>query len=292
MIQEIKGTTGLCGVIGNPIAHTFSPFIHNTIAGLMGTDLVYVPFHIREPETLHEAISGAYDLNILGMNVTVPYKSQVMPFLKEIDETAAAIGAVNTLVRVEGGYKGYNTDCYGLARALQNADALQEHVVIIGAGGAARAAGFMCGMNGVRHLVILNRTVERARLLGAELHHHFPAMGISIMPLAEAGGLSTYGGVRYLAIQCTKVGLAPREDETPIEDPAFYQRLSYAYDCIYLPENTRFLQMAAQQGVPHACGIEMLLWQGISAYELWTGTTVTDDIVDAVRQTLRAHLRG
>lgn len=292
MIQEITGTTRLCGIIGNPVEHTFSPYIHNTLAELMGTNLVYVPFHVMDPETLQTAVYGAYDLNVLGMNVTVPYKSAVMPFLKDVDETAAAIGAVNTLVRVEGGYKGYNTDYLGLARALKSADAIGENVVIVGAGGAARAAGFVCGTNGVKHVVILNRTIAKAHALAQELATIFPEMEIQVMPLSAAGELPVYGDGRYLAIQCTKVGLAPNVDETPITDTAFYKRLNYAYDCIYLPENTMFMRLAAEQGVPCACGIDMLLWQGISAYELWTNTHPTQEEVEAARESLRRHFQS
>lgn len=291
MSVEITGTTRVCGLIGNPVQHTFSPAIHNPLAAAMGINLVYVAFHVQDPATLGDAVTGAYNLNVLGMNVTVPYKSQVMPYLKEIDPTAAAIGACNTLVRVNGGYKGYNTDYLGLARAIEDADAMHENVVLVGAGGAARAAGFVCGTRGVKHLVILNRTIAKAGELADDLLQHFPEMDIQVMPLSAAGSLPEYGDGKYLAIQCTNIGLAPDVDEAPITDPAFYSKLSYAYDCIYTPEETMFLQLAAQQGVPGACGIDMLLWQGVLAYELWTGTTPTDEEVEVARQGLRGHFR-
>lgn len=291
MITEIQGTTRLCGIIGNPVRHTFSPFIHNTLAGLTGTDLVYAPLAVEDPDTIREAVFGAYDLNILGMNVTVPYKGQVIPCLKEIDPVAQAIGAVNTLVRVDGGYKGYNTDYLGLGRALENLDAMHENVVLVGAGGAARAAGFVCGTHGVRHLVILNRTVSKAEALAEQLQQSFPEMAIDVLPMDAAGALPSYGDGQYLAIQCTSVGLAPNVDAAPITDPAFYERLTYAYDCIYIPEETRFLQLAAEHGVSGACGIEMLLWQGILAWELWTNVHPDEEQVAAVKAALRAHLQ-
>lgn len=291
MRVEIQGTTRLCGIIGNPVRHTFSPFIHNTLAEQTGTDLVYVPLEVAEPERLQEAVAGAYDLNVLGMNVTVPYKGDVMAALREIDPIAQAIGAVNTLVRVDGGYKGYNTDYLGLGKALENLNAMHENVVLVGAGGAARAAGFVCGTHNVRHLVILNRTIARAEALAQELGRNFPEMEIEVLPMDAAGSLPVYGDGRYLAIQCTSVGLAPNVDAAPITDPAFYARLTYAYDCIYIPEETRFLQLAAEHGVKGACGIEMLLWQGILAYELWTSVHTTEEQVAAVRQALREHFQ-
>ena len=116
---EINGKTRTCGIIGNPVEHTMSPVIHNTLSQIMGINMAYVPFHVKDGQ-LEAAVKGAYGLNILGMNVTVPYKSDVVAQLAEIDPLAEKIGAVNTLVRTEGGYKGYNTDMTGLLRAIKN----------------------------------------------------------------------------------------------------------------------------------------------------------------------------
>ena len=118
-MAEIDGKTRVLGLLGNPVAHTFSPAIHNTVAEETGDNVVYVPFHVESEEQLGDAVRGAYALNLLGLNVTVPYKQAVIPYLKEIDPVAKAIGAVNTLVRVDGGSRGYNTDYKGLRRALE-----------------------------------------------------------------------------------------------------------------------------------------------------------------------------
>ena len=142
-LNNIKGTTRVCGLIGNPVGHSISPVIHNTLADIMGIDLVYTTFKVEENQ-VEAAVKGAYALDILGMNVTVPHKQAVMRSLKEIDPLAEAIGAVNTLARVDGGYKGYNTDILGLARELEeeNVCIKDNPVLIIGAGGAARAIAF------------------------------------------------------------------------------------------------------------------------------------------------------
>ena len=134
--MKINGKTRLIGLIGNPVEHTLSPVIHNGVSKAMGINSVYVPFKV-ETEGLAKAVKGAYELNVLGMNVTVPHKNQVMESLLEIDEAAKQIGAVNTLVRVEGGYKGYNTDMMGLSRQIREDDISLngETVVILGAGG-------------------------------------------------------------------------------------------------------------------------------------------------------------
>ncbi len=329
-MHEIEGHTRVCGLIGHPVGHTFSPLIHNTLSKETGTNLVYVPFDVESAGAVRDAVFGAYGLNILGLNVTVPYKEVVMDALRDVDETARAIGAVNTLVRVDGGYKGYNTDYIGLYRALVRggvkfprslegdgssgaserdamegsasndvapnentgegkayADDVTETVVIVGAGGAARAAGFVAGKTGVKNLVILNRTISKARDLAEDIQKNFPEMNISVMPLSGAGS-NPYG--RYVAIQCTKVGLAPNEDESPITDPAFYEKLTYAYDCIYNPENTKFLQLAREAGATGDCGLYMLLYQGVAAYELWNATSVPDIAVDIVVEKFRELL--
>lgn len=139
-MMEINGYTRTCGVMGNPVEHTMSPAIHNTLAKELKENLVYVPFRVPEGQ-VKEAVEGAYALNLLGCNVTVPYKSDVIPYLKEIDGLAERIGAVNTLVRTEGGFKGYNTDMPGLLRAIQSEgiELKNKTVVILGAGGASKA---------------------------------------------------------------------------------------------------------------------------------------------------------
>ena len=155
-LNNIKGTTRVCGLIGNPVGHSISPVIHNTLADIMGIDLVYTTFKVEENQ-VEAAVKGAYALDILGMNVTVPHKQAVMRSLKEIDPLAEAIGAVNTLARVDGGYKGYNTDILGLARELEeeNVCIKDNPVLIIGAGGAARAIAFLCASRGASSVTVI-----------------------------------------------------------------------------------------------------------------------------------------
>ena len=139
-MKDIGGTTKLCGLIGNPVGHTKSPAIHNLLAERTGFDLAYGAFPVPEG-SLESAVKGAFALGIFGMNVTVPYKQEVIPFLCDIDPLAKKIGSVNTLVRCENGYKGYNTDMPGLMRAFESdgVDIKGEDIVVLGAGGVARA---------------------------------------------------------------------------------------------------------------------------------------------------------
>ena len=160
----IDGKTRICGLFGNPVEHTLSPVIHNTLAKRCGINMVYVPFLV-DGDQVKQAVEGARALQLLGVNVTVPHKSAVIPYLAEIDREASLIGAVNTLVPAENGFKGYNTDLPGLYRALvsEGISLSGEEVILLGAGGAARAAAFLCALRGAERVYLLNRSLEKAQ---------------------------------------------------------------------------------------------------------------------------------
>ena len=172
--MDIKGTTRVCGLIGNPVGHSVSPAIHNNLARLTGKDMVYTTFKVEKGDVA-SAVRGAYSLNILGLNVTVPHKSEVIDSLVDIDPLAKAIGAVNTLVRVDGGFKGYNTDILGLARELEDEgiELADSKVIILGAGGAARAITFLCSSKGAKKIYLLNRSVDKAQDIAHAVNTHF-----------------------------------------------------------------------------------------------------------------------
>ena len=232
-MTEIKGTTKVCGLIGNPVAHSISPVIHNNLAKLCGIDLVYETFKV-ENDLVAAAVRGAYALNIQGLNVTVPHKQKVMEVLKDIDPLAEAIGAVNTLVRVDGGYKGYNTDILGLGRELEDAgiDIYGRDVIILGAGGASRAISFLCADKGAKNVYLFNRTVEKAELIAAAVNGHFKK---EIVAPHNIKDYSVLAGNDYIAIQTTSVGLHPNDDEAIIEAQDFYEKLAAGVDVIYNP---------------------------------------------------------
>lgn len=275
--MEINGYTRVCGLIGNPVEHTMSPAIQNTLASATGENLVYVPFHVPAGQ-VKEAVEGALALNLLGCNVTVPYKSDVIPYLKEIDDLAEKIGAVNTLVRIPGGFKGYNTDMPGLYRAMRE-DGVKienEEVLILGAGGVARAVAMLLAEKGAARAIFLNRTVERAEKVAAEVNR------IAGREFADALALEDYrrlsGEKTYLCIQATNVGMFPKTEEAVIEDEAFYGKLHTGYDLIFNPAQTRFMELTQKAGGRAFNGLKMLLWQGVIAYELWTGRQVDNDV--------------
>lgn len=272
--MQINGYTRTCGLIGNPVEHTMSPAIHNTLAEALEENLVYVPFHVMTG-LVREAVEGAFALNLLGCNVTVPYKSDVIPYLKEIDGLAERIGAVNTLVRTAGGFKGYNTDMPGLYRAMcEDGIKIQgEKVLILGAGGVARAVAMLLADYGAAEIMILNRTLEKGQRIADEINSYLGRRLVRAFTTEAYRELPD--GERYLAIQATNLGMFPNIEEAAIEDAAFYKKLHTGYDLIFNPADTKFMKLVRDQGGMAFNGLKMLLYQGIIAYELWTGEEIS-----------------
>lgn len=283
--MNIDGHTKTCGLIGNPVEHTLSPLIHNTLAEMLSHNLVYVPFHVAKGQVL-SALKGAYALNLLGLNVTVPYKSEIMEGLVRIDELAEKIGAVNTLVRTEGGFAGYNTDMPGLYRAMASEGIKLEgqDVILLGAGGAARAVAFLCASKNASRVYLLNRSFSKAEAVAGEVNEKTGKQIIFPMALSDYPRLPDK---RFLAIQATSVGLYPDVDRAVIEDEEFYSRIHTGYDLIYKPFDTRFMQLVRKQGGMAFHGLKMLLYQAVIAYELWNGLTVSEEMALEVYQILK-----
>ncbi|MBQ8188335.1 MAG: shikimate dehydrogenase [Lachnospiraceae bacterium] len=283
--MNINGKTKTCGLIGCPVEHTLSPIIHNTLAERMGQNLVYVPFHV-EKENVESAVLGAYALSLGGMNVTVPHKSAVIPYLKEIDPLATKIGAVNTLVPVDGGYKGYNTDMTGLQRAMETEDIViaDKNVILLGAGGASRAVAFMLVSKGAKNVYLLNRSVDKAQAVAEEVNRAMDCQKVVPMAIADYKKLPKE---KYLCIQGTSVGLHPNADAAVIEDPDFYQMVDVGVDLIYKPARTKFMKLCNTAGADAYNGLKMLLYQGIIAYELWNDVQVSDELADEIYEMMK-----
>ena len=282
--MNIDGKTRICGLIGNPVEHTMSPVIHNTLAKELGINMVYVPFLVEKD--LQEAVKGAKALNVLGLNITVPYKSDVISLLKDCDKLAEKIGAVNTLVETQGGYKGYNTDMTGLYRAMTSygISIKEQKVILLGAGGAARAVAFLCAYYGAKKVYILNRSAEKARAIAEEVNSAMDRECLVSMALEEYDSLPKE---KMLCIQATSVGLSPKEEEAVLADEAFYERVHTGYDLIYRPANTRFMQLVKAHGGQAFHGLKMLLYQGIEAFELWNQVQISEQLADKVYEVMK-----
>ncbi|MCR4793046.1 MAG: shikimate dehydrogenase [Lachnospiraceae bacterium] len=280
-MKPITGTTYIAGVIGNPIGHTKSPAIHNMLAEETGYDLAYGAFPV-ETGRLQKAIEGAWALGIKGLNITVPYKQEVIPFLSEIDPLAARIGAVNTLVRTDEGFKGYNTDMPGLLRAFERdgVSIKDEDVLVLGAGGVARAVVMLLEESGARSVTIINRNTDRAEELAGVVNEISGRNFARPLPIGNYGMLPE--GAKYIVIQATSVGMSPDTGKAVIEDPAFYEKVRTGYDLIFNPKVTRFMELCGEAGADSYNGSRMLLYQGIIAYEHWTGLSISDELADKV----------
>jgi len=266
----ISGRTRLCGIIGDPIEHTMSPAMHNAAFEKMGVDYFYVPFRVKKEE-LAKAIEGVRALNIRGLNVTIPHKVAIIPFLDELDRLVRKIGAVNTVVNDEGVLTGYNTDATGFLQALleRGIEPREKNIVILGAGGASRAISFTLAERG-SNLVILNRLLELdwARQLASSLSCIFikevEALELNEENLAKA--LETAD----ILVNATSVGMSPNIDETLVPFNLLKPGL-VVFDIVYNPIKTRLLKEAEQAGAKTISGVDMLVWQGALAFEKWTG---------------------
>jgi shikimate dehydrogenase len=255
----INGKTKLYGIIGNPVDHSLSPAMHNAGFAALAENKVYLPFPVRDIQT---ALAGLKALDIKGVSVTIPHKEAVIPYLDRIDPVALSIGAVNTIdIRTEGGEKvlyGSNTDWLGANRALAGKmELLGARVVVLGAGGSARAIGFGLKEAGAE-VVLCSRTESKGRALASEL-------GCPWIPIADVARLRGDA-----LVNATSVGMAPGEDVSPLP-AATLKSFRVVMDIVYAPLQTRLLQEAEQAGCRTVSGLEMLLYQGVAQFELWTG---------------------
>lgn len=263
--DTVNGQTAVFGVIGDPVSHTFSPQIHRYFAALRGCNMVYTPFHVKE-SAVETALAGAHALGIRGLNVTVPHKRAVIPCLTYIDPIAEKIGSVNTLVRTEAGYAGYNTDHIGLTRTLSALGLSFQNrpVVVLGAGGSAYAACVAAAEQEAARLVIINRTPERAAVLAAHVKKYYN-IGIEVYTSADR----PLAGEGAILIQTTTAGFGPQADLSPVADVSFFEGAALAFDIIYTPWETVFLKQAASAGVRTVNGFSMLVYQAAASFKLW-----------------------
>ena len=271
-------------VLGHPIKHSVSPAMHNAALADMATRDArfaawkYFRFDVP-PEQLPQALAKLRAAGFHGLNLTVPHKVLACDLVAEIDPAAKAIGAVNTLRRTATGWMGFNTDGYGLAAALKadlGATFAGAHVVLLGAGGAARGAAVECLRQKCASLWIANRTRANLDALLAALH-----------PLADASALHGFDPAEppatipsnAIVINATSAGLKPGEPA-----PIALRRLApgaSVFDMIYNPPQTALLRDAAALGLSYANGLSMLVHQGARALEIWTGATVPANVMHA-----------
>lgn len=284
----ITGTTKLLGVIGDPIKHTLSPVMHNAALQQMGLDCVYLPLPVKKAQ-LKQAIAGFEAIDLAGFNVTIPHKQTIIPLLAQVSSIAKLVGAVNTVSWTGQGWQGTNTDVAGFLGPLQQLDCKWSilDVVILGSGGAARAVVLGCFQLGVTQIHVVGRDAKKLRAFAKSwqshpLHTKLQTHTWNMLPelLPQAG----------LIVNATPVGMFPNMRQSPI-DPAQINKIplsAIAYDLVYTPTPTCFLQLAQQHGLVAIDGLEMLVQQGAAALEIWTQRQPP---VDLMRRTLLGHFQ-
>jgi shikimate dehydrogenase len=280
----VTGRTRLAGIIGDPIAHTRSPAMHNAAFRALGLDWMYVPFHVR-PEGLQAAVRGLAALGLAGFNVTVPHKETILPLLDALAPEAEVIGAVNTVVVADGRLTGHNTDGAGFSKALHEAHrfkAERSRALILGAGGSARAVCDQLAREGIPAIRICNRTDAKAEALAGHLRAHHPACDIKALPWTPLDHRAAINWAE-LIVNCTKVGLDPA-DPSPIDTNGISPG-HIIVDLIYEPRETEFLRRCAALRARTLNGLGMLLHQGAAGFTLWTGK---EPPIDVMRRALEA----
>ena len=277
----IQGDTKVTGVFGFPVEHSLSPAMHNAAFAALHLKYIYVPFSVA-PENLGAALRGLPALGIVGVNLTIPHKEAALPYCDTITDAARDIGAVNTIHVVDGRLLGDNTDGRGFYEPLREMGVSNsiagKNVVVIGAGGAARAVVFRLVREGA-NVTLVNRTLERAARLAADVEHAGFAP-IAVLPQDAPKELTRKIAAAELLVHTTKVGMNPYPDAMPpIPLAAFHSQL-LVYDLIYRPAETLLLRTARERGCRTLNGVKMLVYQGAAAFERWTGQWPPTDVME------------
>ncbi len=272
------------GLVGNPLGHSLSPFIHNRLFEISGVSATYRLYEIDPGEFSKEVPRLISEL--AGFNVTIPYKTDIIPFLTYSDEKASLFGAVNTVAMSNGKVCGYNTDCIGFLRSLESAGiSLSGRVLLCGSGGVARMAAFECVASGCDlTIAVRDSDIPAAKKIQSEIHAKL-GLNITVMLLSDVK--DGYD----LVINGTPVGMFPNTDACVLS-PEIIGKCSAAFDVIYNPAETNFLRYAAEAGVKNSNGLNMLVRQAAAAQEIWLGTVFSYKQIETVIDLTERELKN
>lgn len=280
-MTQVSAKTKQLGIIGYPVEHSFSPKMHNFIAPYMGDDYIYSAWEVK-PENVKDAVAGIRALGIRGVNVTAPHKTAVMPYLDEITDAAKKLGSVNTIVNDDGFLRGYNTDADGFYRAVTSngVTVTGAKILVLGAGGVVKPTLTRLIWEKPAEITVLNRTKAKAKALAEALKAD---TGFDVKTDLTALDFD-------IVINTTSAGMAPQENALPIDaiaeldDLDFINEKTAVVDMIYNPDETLFLKEAKKRGAKTMNGLGMLIYQGLIAYELFTGTKLPDNMAETVKK--------
>lgn len=286
----INSKTKIYGIIGHPIEHSLSPIMHNAVFKEKNINAIYLAFNVKN---LENAIKGAKSLNFSGLNVTIPYKIDVIKFLDEISEEAKLINAVNTIKFENDKISGYNTDGIGAIRAIEEKIKVKgKKIFIFGAGGAARAIIFQAILNGAE-IYITNRTIEKAKILSEEV---FKKLNKKIEVVKfENNKNNNIKNIKEILKECdiiintTSVGMFPNVYDSIIDEDIIPEN-KIAMDIVYNPLQTKFLKFANNKGCEIITGEKMLIYQGAEALKIWLNLDPSE-IVEIMEKAIKCVLK-
>lgn len=280
--------TKIIGLIGHPIKHTYSPFVHNIAIELKKLNYIYLPFDVPAA-SLRNAVKGMNALGIKGYNVTIPHKENIIQYLNNTSEEASIVGSVNTVVNDHGKLLGYNTDVHGVLETLNpyKEDITGSQVCVVGAGGAARAVIYAL----IRHfkpqkIYLINRTEGRADSLKTYFSAKMKFDAFKTRELFPPDLVEIFRDSK-LIINATSVGMFPENDDTITTLEDSFMKDQVVFDLVYNPPKTKLLQTAEKKGAIALSGLRMLISQAAKAFELWTGEQVP---VDDLQRSLQLYL--
>jgi len=281
--------TQLLGLIGHPIKHTFSPFIHNVAVELKKLNYIYLPFDVP-PSNLRNAIKGMIALGIKGFNVTIPHKEAVLSYMNNVSDEASIIGSINTIVNDQGKLNGYNTDADGILNTLlpYKEKLNGENVSIVGAGGAARAVIYsLIRYFKPKKINLINRTEQRAESLKIYFRDKMKFDSFKICELFPPDLINVLKDSK-LIVNATPVGMFPDSDDTITTLKESFKKNQIVFDLVYNPPQTKLLQLASSEGAVTLDGIKMLVHQAAKSFELWTGEILP---IDELNKSLQLYIQ-
>ena len=281
--MKIDGYTRLAAVVANPIKHSISPFIHNTAFEATSTNGVYLAWEVKGTD-LAETVANIRRYQMFGINLSMPYKEQVIPYLDQLSEEARLIGAVNTVVNREGTLIGYNTDGKGFFKSLPSFKISGKRMVLLGAGGAAKAILAQAILDGVSQVSVFVRSasIEKTRPYLEKLQNE-TGFKVDLFALEDVQELQDNITQADLLVNATSVGMDGVS--LPIPTSVLLPEKLLVTDVIYQPFETPFLKWASNQGNQAINGLGMLLYQAAEAFQLWTGKEMpTDQIWELLKQ--------
>ncbi|MGS4810154.1 shikimate dehydrogenase [Streptococcus sp. Z554] len=281
--MKIDGYTRLVAVVANPIKHSISPFIHNSAFEATNTNGVYLAWEVDATE-LAETVANIRRYQMYGINLSMPYKEQVIPYLDQLSEEACLIGAVNTVVNQEGTLIGYNTDGKGFFKSLPSFKISGKRMVLLGAGGAAKAILAQAILDGVSQISVFVRSssMEKTRPYLEKLQKA-TGFRVDLFALEDVQELQDSITQADLLVNATSVGMD--RVSQPIPTSIVLPKKLLVADVIYQPFETPFLKWARKQGNQSINGLGMLLYQAAEAFQLWTGKEMpTDQIWESLKQ--------